>query len=62
MAQRSWKSGGVAHYGSTTDTLAPVLSGKRLGEPAVNSTMVPRNGAEAFYTRLHALETEGNGE
>ena len=77
MAQGSWKSGSVAHYGSTTDTPASLLPGKRLGEPVVARSTVPQTEAYAVYpqdppssyivedpagsARLHAPEPEGKG-
>ena len=77
MAQGSWKSGSVAHYGSTTDTPASLLPGKRLGEPVVARSTVPQTEADAVYpqdppssyivqdpagsARLHAPEPEGKG-
>ena len=53
MAQGSWKSGSVAHYGSTTDTPASLLPGKRLGEPVVDRSTVPhpQTEADAVYPR-----------
>lgn len=76
MAQGSWKGGSVAHYGSTTETPAPLLPGKGLGEPVVDHTMVPQTEAEAVYpqdppaytaedpagsARPHGPEPQGNG-
>ena len=71
MAQGSWRSGSVTHYGSTTEISAP---GKGPMEPLVDRTMVPHTEAEAVYpqdppaytvedptggARLHAPQQEG---